>query len=216
METNPTGGGDEPTIRMPIVNPPAPPPVDPGLGSPPPPIPPEPGTVPPDEEPPGKGRLIAIVLAVFVIGLIIGGLIIYFTRDTGSKTDTVGTTTSSSSTTSSTTTSTSSTTTTKPTSTSSSTTSSTTKPAVPVINNFTVPATADCTLPSPVQLSVSWNASDATEVSISIDGPGVYKTYPGGSGADAVPFSCPGPHTYLLTAKGPGGTATKTVTVTKK
>ena len=223
MDMDPSGSGDQPTIPNPIVDPGATaPPVDPAAGPPPPPIPPSAGPVPPDDEPPGKGKgkLIAIVIAMFVVGLLIGGLVIFLAGDKDSKTDTTATTVTSTSTTSSsstTTSSSSSTTSTKPTSTSSSTTSSAPKPTVPVINNFTVPATVDCTVPLPVpQASVSWNASNATEVDISIDGPGVYQTYPGGSGADALPFSCPGPHTYLLTARGPGGTATKSVTVTKK
>jgi hypothetical protein len=53
-------------------------------------------------------------------------------------------------------------------------------------------------------------------VTISIDGPGIFSTYPANASA-SVPFACDGhSHTYLLTAKGPKGTATSTRVVSQK
>ena len=66
---------------------------------------------------------------------------------------------------------------------------------------------------------MSWTTSNATEVVLSIDGAGPYKTYNGPTGADNVPFPCNGlPHRYTITAKSSssGGTqATQTQTVTQ-
>ena len=64
-------------------------------------------------------------------------------------------------------------------------------------------------------MTISWNAPGATSVSLSIDGPGVYDTYPGATGSVTVNYPCDfqghGQHTYLLTAKAADGqTATKT------
>ena len=63
-------------------------------------------------------------------------------------------------------------------------------------------------------ISMSWAAANATKVTLSIDGPGVYKAYDA-TGSDSVPFSCPGPHTYLLTAYGADGrSVSQTATIT--
>lgn len=81
------------------------------------------------------------------------------------------------------------------------------------IEEFGVPATVDCSGDDP-QVSLTWSARNADRVTISVDGPGVYAEY-GPSGETAILFPCPGPHTYLLTAYGPGGaTQTEIVTVT--
>jgi hypothetical protein len=64
-------------------------------------------------------------------------------------------------------------------------------------------------------ITLSWTTRNATSTTISIDGPGVYNTYPA-NGSASVPFACDGKsHTYLLTAKGPKGTATSTRVVSK-
>jgi hypothetical protein len=82
------------------------------------------------------------------------------------------------------------------------------------ISSFNVPSTVTCS--GPTTIGVSWTTSNANEVILSIDGPAPYKTYPGSSGADTVPFACNGaPHTYTLTARRTGGgQATQTQTVT--
>jgi hypothetical protein len=50
---------------------------------------------------------------------------------------------------------------------------------------------------------------------VSVDGPGVYQSNIGSSGSISIPYGCPGPHTFTLTAHGAGGsTATRTATVT--
>ncbi len=105
----------------------------------------------------------------------------------------------------------------KPTVTSTTSTTQAPKPSLS-FTSASVPSKVECkpTDPTPY-ITVSWNAPGAQSVTLSIDGPGAYKTYPGSSGSDTVPFSCPGPHTYQLTANGSGGqTVTKTFTATKK
>lgn len=68
----------------------------------------------------------------------------------------------------------------------------------------------------PAQLE--WRVTGADEVTISIDGPGVYATYPE-EGGDSYGFGCGGSegdieeHTYLLTATGGGVTVTDTLVV---
>ena len=84
----------------------------------------------------------------------------------------------------------------------------------PTIASFNVPTTVNCA--SPTTINISWSTSNATQVAISIDGPGPYKYYSGPSGSDSVPFACDGnPHTYMITAKNSSGQTTRTVTVTK-
>jgi hypothetical protein len=60
-----------------------------------------------------------------------------------------------------------------------------------------------------------WQLRNATGASISIDGPGIYQSYSGLSGADDVPFTCdPLQHTYTLTTfGGVGGDVTETRTI---
>jgi hypothetical protein len=82
------------------------------------------------------------------------------------------------------------------------------------INSFNVPSTVPCS--GPTTIGVSWTTSNATQVVLSIDGTVPYKTYPGATGADTVPFACNGaPHRYTLTAKSSSGAqTTQTQTVT--
>lgn len=89
-----------------------------------------------------------------------------------------------------------------------------TSPPKPVITSFSIPKTVSCAGEQVPYISLSWTTSNASAVSLAIDGPGVYKNYQGGSGSDSVPFSCVGPHTYLLTATGSAGSSSKSVTVT--
>lgn len=81
------------------------------------------------------------------------------------------------------------------------------------IDSFTVPATVPCS--GPTTIGVSWTATNAKQVLLTVDGVAV-KTYPGNSAADSVPFICNGaPHTYAIQATGTNNSvATKTQTVT--
>ena len=87
------------------------------------------------------------------------------------------------------------------TSTTAPTTTSTTAPK-PAIVTFNHPSAVNCAVPAGEvpYIPLSWTTQNAVKVTISIDGPGIYKTYPGATGSDTVPFACPGPHTYLITA----------------
>lgn len=68
-------------------------------------------------------------------------------------------------------------------------------------------------------MTLAWQVAGAEEVTISIDGPGIYATYPA-DGGDTYAFGCAGEegdiqeHTYLLTAEADGRTVTATLTVT--
>jgi hypothetical protein len=83
----------------------------------------------------------------------------------------------------------------------------------PVINSFTTPENIDCHNGNSQMFTASWSTSNATKVTISIDGPGIYDTY-GPSGETSLPFSCSSSHTFLLTATSSDGTtATRQVTL---
>ncbi len=67
---------------------------------------------------------------------------------------------------------------------------------------------------------VEWKVTGAHEVTISVDGPGVYGTYPT-EGSETFAFSCGGAdpgetvkHTYLLKTVGGGSTRSKQLTAT--
>jgi hypothetical protein len=79
----------------------------------------------------------------------------------------------------------------------------------PAITSFTTPETIDCHNGNFQQFTASWTTTNATKVSISIDGPGVYKYYPA-NGSDSLPFSCDTPHSFLLTAYGADGSTVST------
>lgn len=99
------------------------------------------------------------------------------------------------------------------------------EPAGPQVEYFQVSQQPQCpggtnlhpTAGQPVVLE--WQVAGTDEVSISIDGPGVYQTYPA-TGSDTISFPCEGEagdtqkHTYLLTAVGEHGTTTETLVVT--
>jgi hypothetical protein len=83
----------------------------------------------------------------------------------------------------------------------------------PTIDSFTTPEDIDCHNGNFQTFSASWTTTGATEVTISIDGPGVYATYPA-DGDTSLPFNCSSPHTFLLTARGQDGrTATRSITL---
>jgi hypothetical protein len=67
---------------------------------------------------------------------------------------------------------------------------------------------------------VEWKVTGAREVTISVDGPGIYGTYPT-EGSETFDFSCGGAdpgqtvkHTYLLKTVGGGSTRSKQLTAT--
>ena len=83
----------------------------------------------------------------------------------------------------------------------------------PVINSFHTPDDIDCHNGDFQTFSASWSVANADKVTISIDGPGVYKTYPA-TGSDSLPFNCSSSHTFLLTAYGHNGQkATRSITL---
>ncbi len=84
---------------------------------------------------------------------------------------------------------------------------------VPTINSFDTPENIDCHNGNLQEFTVSWSTANAANVTISIDGPGIYNTYPT-NGSTILPFNCSSAHTLLLTAFGQDGkTTTKTVTL---
>jgi hypothetical protein len=83
----------------------------------------------------------------------------------------------------------------------------------PVIDTFETPDDIDCHNGNLQQFTVSWTTTNATRVTISIDGAGVYQEY-GADGDASLPFNCSSSHTFLLTAYSSGGqTATRQVTL---
>lgn len=100
-------------------------------------------------------------------------------------------------------------------------------PIGPVIDYFRVLQQPQCpggTNLNPIEgqpVALEWNVTgaDGDEVSLSIDGPGVYNTYPA-EDSDVINFPCEGDegdiqeHTYLLTAVGNGEIVTETLVVT--
>jgi hypothetical protein len=71
-----------------------------------------------------------------------------------------------------------------------------------------------------VPVILEWKVTGAEEVTISVDGPGVYSTYPK-VGSETFTFSCGGAadgetvkHTYLLKTVGGGSTRSKQLTAT--
>jgi hypothetical protein len=83
----------------------------------------------------------------------------------------------------------------------------------PAITSFVTPDNIDCHNGNSQMFSASWTTTNAVKTTISIDGPGIYKTYPA-NGSDSLPFNCSTSHSFLLTAYGQDGqTATKTITL---
>ena len=84
-----------------------------------------------------------------------------------------------------------------------------TQQPAPIILSFEGPASVDCSDPSfNGTIHLTWRVTFADGASLSIDGPGLYKTYVGVLGEDDVPFSCGGEaHSYTLTTTGGNGPA---------
>ena len=205
----PTGTGSLPGAYDPTV---AVPPVPP-VGPPDDPYGPPPGGD--DEEPDNRKWLWGILaaVAVIILGIVIA-LLLSGGGDDDKKTASSTTTSVASSTSTSTSTSTTSSTTTTP-----PTTPGTTAPNAPVISAFTAnPNPFPCTsVNDSGQITLTWNTQNATGVTISIDGPGIFGSY-GPTGQQQVPFAgCNTAHTYTLTAKGSGNQQVQqTITVQPK
>jgi hypothetical protein len=74
--------------------------------------------------------------------------------------------------------------------------------------SLNVPTSVAC--PGTANITVSWNFTNTSRVTISIDGPGIYDTY-APMGTTQLPYACSQPsHSYLFTATGPGGVITET------
>ena len=83
----------------------------------------------------------------------------------------------------------------------------------PVIATFVTPDNIDCHNGNSQNFSASWTTTNAVKTTISIDGPGIYKTY-GADGSDSLPFNCSSSHSFLLTAYAQDGrSVTKTITL---
>jgi hypothetical protein len=86
----------------------------------------------------------------------------------------------------------------------------------PAITTFSIPSVVDCTVLAPT-IHIAWTIRNATGVTLSIDGGGLYQSYAGTSGRDDVPFGCSKnvpAHTYTLRTtggSGPAATITKSV-----
>lgn len=88
----------------------------------------------------------------------------------------------------------------------------------PKIVEFKGPSTVNCADPAYTGfITLTWLIDNADSTTLSIDGGGLYKSYPGAQGSDEVPFSCgEGQHTYTLrTVGGNGPEASKTLTITE-
>ena len=77
----------------------------------------------------------------------------------------------------------------------------------PVIDSFDTPEDIDCHNGNLQNFTASWTTSDATRVTISIDGAGIYDEYPA-DGDTSLPFNCSTSHTFLLTAYSSDGAST--------
>lgn len=83
----------------------------------------------------------------------------------------------------------------------------------PVITSFVTPENIDCHNGNFQTFSASWTTTNAVKTTISIDGPGVYKTY-AANDSDSLPFNCSSAHSFKLTAFGQDGkTVAKTITL---
>jgi hypothetical protein len=83
----------------------------------------------------------------------------------------------------------------------------------PTIVTFHTPDTIDCHNTDSPMFSASWTTTNATKTTISIDGPGIYKTY-GANADESLPFNCSSSHSFTLTAFGAGGkTVTRKITL---
>ena len=82
-----------------------------------------------------------------------------------------------------------------------------------MITSFITPENIDCHNGNFQNFTASWTTTNATKVTISIDGPGRLRDLRP-NGRRSLPFNCSTSHTFLLTAyNADGETATKTITL---
>ena len=87
----------------------------------------------------------------------------------------------------------------------------------PRIVSFDTPNQEDCTNATAGSVHLEWSVRNATGVTISIDGPGIYDSYAGLTGSVDLPYGCDFTvlkHTYTLTTvggTGPAASVTKTI-----
>jgi len=190
-------GSYDPTIAVPPVGPPDEPvdPYGPGPGD-------------GEEEPDNKKWLWAAlaVLGVIVLGVVIA-LIVSGGSDSGDKKPAASSTSASSSTSTSTS------------STSTTSTTATTVPGAPVITTYSSNPTGVIQCPdttSVLQVTLTWATSNATGVTITIDGGNTASFGPNGSAARD--FACnQAAHAYTLTAVGANNASTnRTITIQRQ
>ncbi|WP_213456168.1 hypothetical protein [Rhizomonospora bruguierae] len=96
------------------------------------------------------------------------------------------------------------------------------QPAGPAIVYFRVatpPVCPGAENPAGRQVTVEWKVTGASTVTISIDGPGIFDTYPMAKGTATLPFPCSGSagdkqqHTFMLATAGEMPRITKSITV---
>lgn len=87
----------------------------------------------------------------------------------------------------------------------------------PRIVSFDTPNQEDCTNATAGSVHLEWSIRNATGVTISIDGPGIYDSYAGLTGSVDLPYGCDFnvlQHTYTLTTvggTGPAASVTRTI-----
>jgi len=136
-----------------------------------------------------RHRRAILVGAVFVSGVLIGGLIAFVTRDTSSAR--VGTAI--------------------PSTTRAAAPTTTAPSTAPTIDSFVVPPSVACI--GVADFPFSWSTSNSSAVSISLDGELAVDALPL-SGSGTIGFPCDGnSHTYTLAAAGDGPPATRTIRV---
>lgn len=92
------------------------------------------------------------------------------------------------------------------------TTTTTEAPSGPQIDSFSGPGSVECPDAGSVEVTLSWSVTGAEQVTIGVDNPGPFDTFPP-SGSAQLPFACPGPHTYHLVATGNGQEATDVIEI---
>jgi hypothetical protein len=86
------------------------------------------------------------------------------------------------------------------------------KGPAPVITSFNTNGTVDCHNGNQQTFSFDWTTTNATSVSVTMDGAPIQTVGPNGNGS--LPFNCSSAHTYTLTAHGQNGqTASKSQTL---
>ena len=86
------------------------------------------------------------------------------------------------------------------------------KGPAPVVTSFNTNGSVDCHNGNQQTFSYDWTTTNATSVTVAMDGATIQTVGPNGNGS--LPFNCSSAHTYTLTAHGQNGqTASKSVTL---